>query len=586
MYKTKRFRRIKSAFITIIIAVCIVYGAVFIKKNHYVFLYITPYNNTRIYPYISQVSKDINQILFSAAKNLRVNYPDAKILYTNGYGSGFLKNNYAPSDYDYAAGLYLGKYEYNGQNASEIARNILNTVSIYQANIYSLVNQTNGKFYTQRMSSERILGINNKLDSDTILLASSLETALKGKPYSLKVVNEVFLLQPNEIVLPSYDIIRLYSKNISYYPGYKKILRELTTTIEYYVDIIDKQTDKTYPMTLVASVGDGKRLYQPKLRYFVPNTYTSMASLNHVKKTLQKLDDNTYINLRLTNYFHHFILLSYGNSKFNGNPLKIVKRLLQCTDILSPVLPKNVLDQIHNSTYNILQSPTIALINDYYNANEILYSITKSEKFYMKLEQNKEVSNLIADMENILYEMINDSQLIYNELKPLFDYQKELGRAKTNLAAIKSIIEEKYPETKTYIEELMFKKMPNNKKLSIYMDYLNKVVESAGIYNIRFYKDRSDHIYVFKDDFTRKLNLDNLSELDISNGTYTHIYDNTTKFEFMDPQNLYGSTKKVSCGWVRYNTTQLQDSIYEDLKKYLLKDKKNFRIRIRPGIQR
>ena len=586
MKKFKKIKNIKLILIAAILIIAILFGAKYIKDKNYIFLYISPDTNTSIFPYISKSSKEINQILFQAAKNLKTYRPEAKIIYTNGYGSGFLKNNRTASDYDYGAGLYLGKYEYNGTNSLQIAEDIIKSISLYQANIYSLAKNSEGKFYIQRMSNERIYGINENENSDAKLMAASIQTALKGKPYNIKVDSSTFLMEPNEIVLPNYQFIKLYNKDISYYPEYKKMLRELTTTIDYYVDIIDKKNNQIYPMTLIASVGDGNRLYQPEFKYFVPNIYTSAASFNYARKIIPNMDNEKYIEIRLSNYFHHYTLLSYGNSRSYGSPLKAVKRLLQCTDIIAPVLPQDVKQQIHNSAYNILKSPTLALLNDYYIANGILYNITKATSLYKELEKNKEVSNHIMDMERILNDMINDPQIKYTELKPLFEYQKAINHSKTDITALQKAIEEKSLDANHYIESLMFKKMPDSKKLNIYITYLNKVIQTAGLYNIKFYQDSNEHIYVLKDDFTKNLKLEDINKLDIVNGFYTKTYDSNTKFEFMNPNDFYGDTRRLTNGWVRYNPNKLQNAIYEDLKKYLIKDKKNYHLRIRPGLQR
>ena len=183
MRKSKKLKKIKLVLITIILIITVFFFFFYIKDNNYVFLYISPDTNTGTFPYISYSSKEINQLLFQAAKNLKTYCPDAKILYTNGYGSGFLENNRTASDYDYGAGLYLGKYEYDGSNSLEIADNILKAIGLYQANIYSLAKSSEGKFYIQRMASERIYGINENENSDAQLMASSIQTALKGSPY-------------------------------------------------------------------------------------------------------------------------------------------------------------------------------------------------------------------------------------------------------------------------------------------------------------------------------------------------------------------------------------------------------------------
>ncbi len=584
--KPWNFKNTKRVFIAFVVILAAIFCIKFVKDNSYVFLYISPNTNTTTYPYISKTSKQINKILYTATKNLKTSCPDTRILYTKGYGSGFLKNNLTASDYDYSVGVYLGKYEYDGSNSFKLADTIIRLISLYQANIYSIVKSTGDGFYTQSIPSERLHGINDTKNLDAQIMASSIQTALKGNPYEMTVDNEIFLLQPNEVVLPHYKLIKLYNKDISYYAEYRKMLRELTTTIDYYFDIVDIKTKKIHPITVVASVGEGKPIYQPKFKYFVPNAYTNMKGLRYLHKLISNLDDENYIKTRLTNYYNHFALLTYGNSKSSDSPLKIVKRLLQCTDILAPILPGAVVKQIHDSTYSILENPTIVLINDYYVANNTLYEITKATSFYEELEKNKEVSTHIMNMEGILNDMINDPQLKYSELKPLFDYQRGISRAKFDIKALQNIMKSKsYKEITDYTTDMMYKKMPANNKIDTYITYLNKVIETAGIYNIKFYKKDKEHIYVFKDNFTKNLNLTELTNMEITNGNNTRINNAGAKFEYIEPNDYYQDIKKITYGWVRYNPTELQEAIYQDIKKYFIKDKHNYHLRISPGIQ-
>ena len=586
MKKSKKFKHIKLIFGLIVLIVCTFYLTIYIKSNNYIFLYINPDNNTKIYPYIAKATNKINNILFDAAKLVKTNNPELKVLYTNGYGSGFIKNNETSSDLDYGAGVYLGKYLYDGKNSVEISEKLLRDIALYQATIYSLVQNNEHDFYIQRLTKERILGINNDDKIYAQFMAKSLDTALKGKPYKMEVASKIFLLKPNEVVLPDYKFIKLYSKDISYGENYRKMLRELTVTVDYYFDLVDSKTNKTYPISLIASVNDGLRSYQQDLRYFVPNAFTSLASFNYVKNIMPNLDDNSYFDTRLINYYHHYTLLSYGNSKSCGNPLKIIKRLLQCTDVLAPILPKDSLEQIHKSAYAVISSPTVALLNDYYVANEILYNITKATSLYEDMEKNQEVSKHISNMEYILNDMINDPQFSYNELKPLFEYQREIFHSKNNITNLQTFMKGNFASATRYIDDLIYKKMPDNSKFNNYIIYLNKVLESAGIYNIKFYNDRDNHIYVMKDSFSKTLDLKNITKLDIKNGFYTEVYNSKTELELLPEKDFYADTRRISHGWVRYNPTELQNSIYNDMKKYMLKDRRRFHLRIRPGIQR
>ena len=71
------------------------------------------------------------------------------------------------------------------------------------------------------------------------------------------------------------------------------------------------------------------------------------------------------------------------------------------------------------------------------------------------MKKNKEVSNHIKNMEAILADMINDPLINYSELKPLFEYQKELNDAKSDIASLQKIMKEKSLDINHYVDKLM-----------------------------------------------------------------------------------------------------------------------------------
>ena len=128
--------------------------------------------------------------------------------------------------------------------------------------------------------------------------------------------------------------------------------------------------------------------------------------------------------------------------------------------------------------------------------------------------------------------------------------------------------------------------MPNYEKFPIYTTYINKVLETGGIYNITFYHNKPEHIYVFKNGMPKHIKLTDINKLDIENGYYTHIFDKNTKFEYMSSDNFYGDTRNLNFGWFRYKPTKLQNAVYEDMKTHMIKDRHRFHLRINAGLIR
>lgn len=577
MNKMKKF---KLTLLVLIILAGLFYYVPYIINNNYIFLYISPDTNTKSYPYIAGVSKKLNDILFKAVDALNIYAPNSKVLYTNGYGTGFVKDNVTATDFDYNAGIYIGNYEYNGQNSIQIAGKLLENITRFQTYIISITKNTNQNFYIPNTNYL----IKNTINSDKNKISESIRTALEGNPYSINVGSGRFELSPHEVLLPNYMPVTFYNSDISYFENYREILREITLSISYYFDLTNPATGEKYSLHFVAATPEGKRIYQPEFKYFVPNIYTSINSFNYVRKITGKLNDNEYVQTRLTNYFNNFYLSAYGNSKNNNNPLKIINNLIQCVEVLSPILPKNAEKQIRDEVSKALSNSTVALLNDYYRANDLLFYIIHDTEFYNELQKNNSVSKHISDMEKILNDMINDPTMTYNNLKPLFEYQKKLSDAKNNMTGLQNAVDLQYKAINDYLKDLMTTKISGN--FDGYMNYLNKVIETAGIYNIKFYNDRPDHIYVFRDKFTYKLRAEDIAKLNIQNGDNTKIFNENTAFEFKSPEDFYEDTGKISYGWVMYKPTKLQKAVYEDVKKYLLKDKQNYHIRIRAGLER
>ena len=182
-----------------------------------------------------------------------------------------------------------------------------------------------------------------------------------------------------------------------------------------------------------------------------------------------------YIKTRFMNYFHHYNLDSYGNGKTFGNPLKTINNLIQCVEVLQPILPQNATQQMKKKAESILENTTLALLNDYYNANILIKDLAGKPEFYEELKSKNEISKLINDMEKILNDMINDPQMTYNDLKPLFEYQKILNDGKKDNEKIQNAIKTRYEIVNRYIENLMIRKMATKPSIiNGYMNYLNK----------------------------------------------------------------------------------------------------------------
>ena len=564
-------KRLYKILLILLAVLVIIFAVLQASGNLYIFLSTTPDNNTAAFKYTAKISKDINNIFENSIKGLRKYFPDAKLIYTNAYGSGFLKNNLTAGDFDYSAGIYTGEFQYTGNNSAEIAKQIIKMSELHQASLYSSLQ--NSGFYIAHLPRPEIK--NRRTDSDIDFIQMSLKNTLSGRPYKIKTKNGIFIMDADEIMLPDYDYIKLYSRDVSYGKTYRKIMREISISVYYSFDLINQ--GKKTRITMLPETSLGKRLYKPQDRYFVQNVYTGSGSLKYLINTMGQMNKKNYFDTRMINYFQHFTLNEYGNSRLSISPVKAAKRLLQCTGLLRPILPDKAAKEITSKVHKALSNPTVALINDYYNANGILYDITQHDLLYESMKKEKEISRLLNDMEKILTEMINDRNFTYAELKPLFNYQKAIN----NEENLKQYIHKHFKETDDYLKLLMYKKMPEGKNFNGYMLYLNKILETAGIYNIKMYNDRPHHVYVFKDKQTKKININALTKM--NNIYFTNMFDKDTEIEYMEAKDFYGNTKDLGYIWLRHNPNKLEDDIFNEIKKLMQKDKYRFHLRIYTG---
>ncbi len=224
-------------------------------------------------------------------------------------------------------------------------------------------------------------------------------------------------------ITPEYKI-KLYSKDIAYSKDSRKILQNLNFSLVYYADI----NNKHYRLMEYPAAEESRF-----------SVYTGLNSLDYINKNIESLPYDVL----------------HKDSEFDF----IIYAMKQTTDI-----------EITNSA--------LVLLNDYYKANETLLNILNTKAFAKKME--KEIKTLVKDMERILADMINESNMTYNELKPLFNYQSELGGK--NVDELRTIVQNN--KIDEHINNLV-KEKTDKKFEKVY----GNAAEKAGIhFNIGFLK--------------------------------------------------------------------------------------------------
>ena len=560
------------------------FSFIYIRNNYYVMLYIDPNNDTAPYPYLAKVSKDINNILFKAAEitNDNIFGIKTKVIYTDAYGSGTLKNNKTSSDLDYGVGIYLGEFKYNGQNSKQIANAILRTIQNYHLSLLNELDESDNFF--KQTKKYTVLGF--RKDNKTIIdiLSKGVENTAAGRTYSVTVEGKQFKIPPNEILLMDYNYIKLYTDEISYSKDYRKMLRELTLSTAYYADITDEASGITRPVEIIEETFNGRR-FQTNFRQFVPHVYTDISSLDFVQNIVPE-DNKQYLNMRLGDYLRHYKDIHFINGIGEVSPLKVVKRILQCADIISPIIPKDKLNEIHKNVYEILSDPVMALINDYYIGCTNLSGINRSKILRETLFSNGKLQELINETDKMLEEMENNENFLKEELLPLHKYQQALNANKDDLNKLMDFIKANGDTHELYLDKLMAAHIKNKELFISYNKYLADILRSAGIRIIKLYKDPQDPnvVYVMKDDNSKDIKLSEFDKIGLENAYFTYIYDKNTVFKFIDEKDFKGEILNIDPCWVRYKTTKAEDEKWQQIQDALIKDKKNYRMKIRFGL--
>lgn len=578
----KKIIKISLTFIFIItlLIICTIY----VKNNHYIMLYIDKNNDTSSYPYLAKISDEINKVLANTIKltNNNVLGIKTKLIYTDVYGSGVLKNNKTSSDMDYGVGIYLGEFIYNGKNSKQIAKNILRAINSYNFNL--LYEIDNSDVLYRKNQKYTLLGF--KKDNTDIIntLAIGVENTISEKPYRLDVGNRYFYMQPDELLLKDYNYIKIFTDGISYSANYRKMLRELSISTAYYADIINENTGESKHVKIIEETFNGRR-FQADYRQFVPHVYTDILSFDFVNNIVPD-DNEKYIKMRLGDYYRHHKDIRFINGAFDVSPLKVVKRILQCADILAPIIPKDKLEEIHKSSYKVLSDETITLINDYYIGCSVLSDILTSDSLSKKIFNDNKITNLINETDNIIKKLAQNENIKNTELIPLIEYQQSLNNNINDLQRLKEFNKKNFERQEIYLNKLMAAHITNRKSFIEYSKYLDNLLRTAGIRTIRLYQDIDNHniVYVIKDNDSKGISLDEFPKLDLDNGHSTYLYDENTVFKFIDEKDFKGDMLNIDYCRIRYKTTKTEDKIWQNIKDKLIKDKKNYNMKIRFGI--
>ena len=551
------------------------------------FVYVSPTVNTKVFPYIAKSIKQVDRALNKAVFDSFIDGKRVQISYKNAYGSGFLLNNPIPNDLDFSVGVNLGRYKYDGTNSKEIAENLYDKIQFFQQSLLdSINNDLDGYYSNTSVVASVIKSVNDRKDAVNAI-SSSFDSIFKDKDYVVYLskkdsknveVDLPFVLKSNEILIEDFPPVTLFTKDVLYYPNQENFLRELTIVIDYSFEIENVKTAEVKDIELVGESFLGQRL-QLSRRFFVPIAFIGENSGNYLKTLNYLNSDEEYLNYRLFNFGRH--LQEVRNlTEFDERPVKLLKRVLQCANLIKPVLSQKEFEEINSSILDSLSNPNLSCINDYYTILGNLIQITSSPSLFFKLKNKNEFKQLFIALENDLDILKNAGLLNSRDYQALKNANIELENACAsakklsdvdyiNLYLLKFMDSEFLP-----VQRSVFAKIISaGANIESYVAKFNKIYEDAGFHLVDFYWLDKNTIGILKDNFTSSIKQGDLKKMALENNLVDVNYVFIDKSSDKINKSIHYSL------WVRYNPTKVEEQNWQLLRTKLLNDKKNFNIK-------
>jgi len=511
-------------------------------------------------------------------------YKDMRYVYKNYYGSGFLKENQIPNDLDISVGVDLGTYKYDGSNEHKIAVELEDKISLYHIYSYSafesdkkhkyVLDQPSIKytFNMQNKSKETINNIENGLKN---VMRDKLQVKHFSKKYKENDVDYTFILNQNEVLVNEIAPLFAFTKGVLYNKNMLNYPREITILPDFYVTVIDTKTNKTKHLELIEESFLGER-FQISRRFFVPIVFTGNNSLKYIKNLDYLKDDEKYFEMRMFNYFRYLDEVSLY-FEYTVDPVKLVKRMHQCTDLINPILTTEEKEKIYGDIRDVLDNEDIKTVNEYTNIIKNLTTLTSNPQMFHNANDAAYIKGLINASGYILAKLAQNKEY-KDEITTIDKFQKEfLGQISSlnsaeKLLQLNRYLNDSFIDISVELTKIVNKNVPDKQKYVKDYEILANVAKNAGFHQINIYRKDEKTIFIMKDDFTKTLSSEDLKQLAKENNMpyvdYVLINENSLQ---------KGSRSEVR--YVRYKSSNSENEYYKELKQKMLEDKKNFNIK-------
>ena len=580
----KRFRvLLLILFFTILFAI-----TKYFAGNIVLYSYCHPMTNADVFRYLAPEIKHLNKVLADTKSYIGNDKYKITYLYKNYYGSGFLKYNPVPNDLDCSVGIYLGEFDYNGNNSDFIALNVSDKISVfYTAFFEALTNNYSdmlynslspfdsfgheATFYKQATPSFSVSLPHIFNDEDYIFVAT--KSPLDNKDIKVQVP---FVMKKNELLLENLKPVNLYSSSVVYNTTMNNYVRQVSVIFDFFVDIKDVNSNKVKRIEIVPEAFLGSRLQLSK-RLFVPSCFDGINSYVYMQRYSVLKDEKLYLDTRIYNLMRYVDLVQ-TNAEQSVLPIKMLKRLHQGIDAFSPLLTQDEKNEFYKTISFYLNDDNVVYLNDIQNIFYMLHLIAEDKKALNYCKSNSQLSVLSKVFDKDLLALKKTGLFDIKDLNKLDSVQKELVKkmfsTKTDedFYALSDIVKRQQVECYKILKK-MYNKTINIKELL----EINSVLESkfikAGFVKKTMYWLDDSHIGFIKDESMINCTEQSLKNFAIESGLPNVNYKFIKKSDVDNLKNVHSNV------WIRLTPTNEQNNYYEHMKKALLNDRKNYSIK-------
>ncbi len=556
-----------------------------IHQSFVKYVYVSPNTNVKVLPYITKIVKPIERDLAQVMNLCKSEHKDMKYMYRNYYGSGFLRYNSLPNDLDISVGVDLGTYEYDGKNTLEIAKIIEDKISSFHLYNYSVFSEdTKTKFVLDQPVMKKAVEAYNKQHETWSNIENGLKNVLSGnlqvvhfnKKFQDNDVEYTFILNQNEVLVNEIQPMFSFTKNVIYNKTSMNYPREVSILPDFYVTVKNKETNEVKHIVLVEESFLGER-FQISRRFFVPLVFTGNDSLKYIKNLDYLKDDDKYIEMRLFNYFRYIneVALYF---EYMVDPVKLLKRMHQCTDLIEPALSDEEKNKIYNDISNVFENKDVKLVNDYVNIIKNLNVATSNAYIFQNSNSYGYISEMLKAANYTLEELAKNKNY-ESEIKDIKKFHNELLiqinslNGEEKLADVHSLVDDNFIDVSVALTKIINKNIENTKEFVKDFEVLENVYKKAGFHQIDIYQKDLNTVFVLKNDFTKNFTKDDFKALAKENNMPENV-----EYKLIDESSLQKGTRS-EFRYVRYKSTDEENKYYQELCQKLLKDKKRFNIK-------